>query len=495
MDVEQTNKQSLLAQHLSDWTEQAAKMYRSRHSFNYVNMDFHIPLLDINPESILQSEIRSVIDELEIMIHLTKQQREVFKRFRKNVERILESEAGRWVTDRTATVDGTAQQPGNKALTLPDLIRLFSSPPGSESSKPSKLSWFDLSASELAGAFQDRIDELEALKTSAISTAQSVADLLALKQQQAAVVQAYQGVKQAQETVFQGRAIIIFTIVTIVFLPLSFMSSIFAIPDAYFGSNGWTLADQFKLMFGVSAVFAVAVLVVAFSTFVRTLIWAAVRYSSIFLSVFTGCYRIWLDMRGNWSSERITHRVIRGVNHLEDGEIEKRKKRQASRRLQERLDAADKLEADTEGRVDESSNAKGSPRPRWLTMQFALSTMSRASNSASNPANGRQQPQQSTPSPVAPPAMTTGSAANKNAATIQLRSPSSSTASGSAGSSGARAPTLSGAGQSVGPSEMKTASSWAATTAQEMIALQAMPTAASRASMQPLRPTDAGQMV
>lgn len=41
---------------------------------------------------------------------------------------------------------------------------------------------------------------------------------MALKQQQASVAQAWQAVQQADETVKQGRAIMVFTLITIVFV-------------------------------------------------------------------------------------------------------------------------------------------------------------------------------------------------------------------------------------------------------------------------------------
>lgn len=43
-------------------------------------------------------------------------------------------------------------------------------------------------------------------------------DLLGLKQQQASVVQAYEAMKQGEETVRQGKAIMIFTVLTIIFV-------------------------------------------------------------------------------------------------------------------------------------------------------------------------------------------------------------------------------------------------------------------------------------
>lgn len=43
-------------------------------------------------------------------------------------------------------------------------------------------------------------------------------DLLGLKQQQAGIVQAYEAMKQGEETVRQGKAIMVFTVMTIVFV-------------------------------------------------------------------------------------------------------------------------------------------------------------------------------------------------------------------------------------------------------------------------------------
>jgi hypothetical protein len=45
-------------------------------------------------------------------------------------------------------------------------------------------------------------------------------DLLSLKQQQASIVEARETVKQAQETLRQGRAIMLFTVVTIIFVSI-----------------------------------------------------------------------------------------------------------------------------------------------------------------------------------------------------------------------------------------------------------------------------------
>lgn len=114
-----------------------------------------------------------------------------------------------------------------------------------------------------------------------------VNDLLSFKQQQASVVQAWESVRQAEESVSQGRAVMMFTIVTIVFvcfplphanrmvfantllpqLPLSFISSIFGMNNKEFTDEGpMTLRYELKLMC-TSFTFVPAAVLLPFSHF------------------------------------------------------------------------------------------------------------------------------------------------------------------------------------------------------------------------------------
>jgi Mg2+ and Co2+ transporter CorA len=77
-------------------------------------------------------------------------------------------------------------------------------------------------------------------------------DLLDLKQQQASIIEATYALKRADESVSQGRSIMLFTIITIIFLPLSFMTSVFGMNASDFstptGGNSMSLGKQFKLL-------------------------------------------------------------------------------------------------------------------------------------------------------------------------------------------------------------------------------------------------------
>ncbi|KAF7901773.1 uncharacterized protein EAF01_007072 [Botrytis porri] len=88
-------------------------------------------------------------------------------------------------------------------------------------------------------------------------TSQQLRDLLTLKQQQASIIEATASLDCANETVHQGRSIMIFTLITIVFLPFSFMGSLFGMPAVeYTGSTNSIMGirEQFELIFPISIV-------------------------------------------------------------------------------------------------------------------------------------------------------------------------------------------------------------------------------------------------
>ncbi|KAK8076229.1 hypothetical protein PG994_003501 [Apiospora phragmitis] len=156
--------------------------------------------------------------------------------------------------------------------------------------------WFMLKADELRELVDGRIAELCELRASAVSTADSVKDLLELKQQQAGVVQAWQAVNQASETIKQGRSIMMFTLVTIVFLPLSFMSSIFGMNNQEFSGGGWAIRNELRLMFPVSAAVIVISLFWAYSDWSRVFLWALYKRSTTWVVVKTRLFDFWLDI-------------------------------------------------------------------------------------------------------------------------------------------------------------------------------------------------------
>ncbi|KAK3370744.1 hypothetical protein B0T24DRAFT_299103 [Lasiosphaeria ovina] len=321
-----TNQHTISFQHVWHWTQKASHVYRSKSKF-VDSSQLHVPLLDIHPEGKLQREVKDIIDELDIMIHIHRKQREVIRRFCKHVEHILDPE-GQWK-------DGPWDQRHNEHMDLHRSNR-FHNDPGREhdrATKKDQLSWFRMQSQELLSEVDDRVDELEGLRKGAESTATSVNDLLSLKQQQASVVQAWESVNQAEEAVRQGRSIMMFTTITIIFLPLSFMTSFFGMNNIEFGSSGtdWTIAEQTKLMFPISFGIVLISVIVTFSSLLRAGVWSVYTYVATWLMVKLGLYRVWLTFSDEWHAQRLMQKTEEEVRKMKD-EIRKAKKIRRSER-------------------------------------------------------------------------------------------------------------------------------------------------------------------
>ncbi|KAK3320394.1 hypothetical protein B0T19DRAFT_386982 [Cercophora scortea] len=310
-----THRHAIAFQHVWYMAQRAFQLYRSK-SKNTDSSELSGLLLDIHAEGRLQQEVKDIIDELKIMLHICVTQREMIKRFCKHVEQICDPE-GRWRIGRGGGLPDDRDDQDDQTLRH----------------KRNQLQWFRVKSLELLSEVDDHIDELEGLKTSAEDMAQNANDLLVLKQQQASFVQAWESVKQAGESVRQGQAVMMFTVVTIIFLPLSFMSSIFGMNNIDFGSGSWTLNNQFKLMFPISVGIIVVSVVIAFSKYLRAVFWCAWRYLTTWLSVELGLYRAWLSLKGDWQAETLIYKTEREMERLKEG-VQRAKKARRERRLQ-----------------------------------------------------------------------------------------------------------------------------------------------------------------
>ncbi|KAH9904479.1 hypothetical protein F4778DRAFT_64649 [Xylariomycetidae sp. FL2044] len=270
------HKQTVAFARLWRWTESARKIYHSRRQSDTSGL--HVPLLDINPEGELEKEIKDIVEELGMMLYIKRIHRDVLKQFINHADHILDpsgslgAEHGRTKTSRNLAAKAEEQ------------------------GKSENYAWFKQNAEELTNKVNSRIEQLEELQSSAENTADNVKDLLELKQQQASVVQAWQSMRQSDEAMRQGRSIMMFTIVTIVFLPLSFLSSIFGMNvKGLTDSTDWTLSQVFKYIFPISFGVVVIATVLSLSTVVRSALWFAYLHVTNLLFVKTGCYKLYLD--------------------------------------------------------------------------------------------------------------------------------------------------------------------------------------------------------
>lgn len=130
-----------------------------------------MPLLDVHVEGKLQREIKDILDELDMMIHVYKQQREVMRRFCKHVEHILDPE-GRWKEGMIRDKPDDRAPPAPTTASAAAREREWEQEEQDE--RREQLYWFRIQARELLSDVDGRMDELAGLRKAAESSAQNV---------------------------------------------------------------------------------------------------------------------------------------------------------------------------------------------------------------------------------------------------------------------------------------------------------------------------------
>jgi Mg2+ and Co2+ transporter CorA len=132
------------------------------------------------------------------------------------------------------------------------------------------------------------LQKIQRLDRQAAYVYDSASRLLDLKQKHANPFEARLAREQAAEAARTGKMVMIFTIVTIIFLPISFITSFFTIEIAEFpraeGSNALQLSFVMKYIFGVGFAVSIPLIVVAFVAQNRSL-------------GFKAIYERWQDQR------------------------------------------------------------------------------------------------------------------------------------------------------------------------------------------------------
>ncbi|KAJ2900760.1 hypothetical protein MKZ38_002251 [Zalerion maritima] len=137
---------------------------------------------------------------------------------------------------------------------------------------PGEYVCFCRNADAVRSKMTTRIKVLEELKSTASSVQMAIRDTLGLKQQQDELTQAWRAEVQARENVTQSRSIMVFTVVSVIFLPLTWVTGIFGMNTMEFADgNRVTLSNQFAVMFPLSASVIIIAMVVAYSSQARRL--------------------------------------------------------------------------------------------------------------------------------------------------------------------------------------------------------------------------------
>ena len=280
-----TYKQTAAFDQFLTYTHLASKTYNAKKKTGDTAMEN--ALLNINPEGNLLKEVKDILDELHIMTRIQVQQQAVAQSFVGQIKQILQPKitgpADSWLDMLNgAGITDSEEAKARRRQTLQDAKRTVSR------------------ADALLKSIQDRIAELKTLEAAATNTSTAVSlyplapilpttdtsqlkDLLTLKQQQAGAIEAREAVKQATETLKQGRSIMLFTVVTIVFLPLGFCASVFGMNTAEFNGGLLTLHEEFYYMFPISIAIILTSFLLAFSSNqfllpLFSLAWACLSY-------------------------------------------------------------------------------------------------------------------------------------------------------------------------------------------------------------------------
>ncbi|KAK7914064.1 hypothetical protein PG985_011767 [Apiospora marii] len=298
------NRQQSLFKKFWKWaTEIEKKIQVDRNS-----ADVEVPL-DLFTEGMLIRELKDMIEELDIMIYTMRTQKEILRSYIANAERLLDpfnefrSNNQRIYLSRQRKRSGLSR---GKELSESEEDQR-------QAAQEDKFYTFRVHADECSAKLLARMETLEGLREAANAGVDSVKDLLELKGQQASLIQAWRSSVQSEETVNQGRVILVFTLVTIVFListsklPLSFMSSIFGMNNVEFDSGSWPIRDEIVYTVAVSVSVIAVSLGLAFNAWLRSGIWYVYKVVTTQLLVSTGLYGLWcrfgipaetLDTRG-----------------------------------------------------------------------------------------------------------------------------------------------------------------------------------------------------
>lgn len=348
------HKQSLAFNYFWQATHTASKAYNSREMEETVDM--HKDFLDINPEGKLFLEIQDILDELHIIARVKDQQEKVTKALIKQMAQIYPEFAR-----------------AKDTLADPESFQV--------------VDWTRQRADHLLESMQNQQLEIENMRLAAEHTSNALKELLSLKQQQASIVEAREAVKQAQETLKQGRSIMLFTIVTIIFLPLSFFSSIFGMNTLELNDSHWTFNEVFSYMFPISIATITVSLLLAFSTTMRAV------FSDLSILFNFGILSFIFNVGWTWVITQTpvytwwynAYRYIRRLKQEEkkiiammknNAKAKQREMEELKRRIKEAEDKTEEETAKNDGEFDdETDTRKGS----LLSTVIRLASMSQPS--------------------------------------------------------------------------------------------------------------------
>ncbi|PSS00996.1 hypothetical protein BD289DRAFT_423157 [Coniella lustricola] len=234
-----TDKESQLFSKFNKASEKAMAWlkYARRNNDEQYDEKFADDLLNIHSETMLLAEIKDIQDELNIIDEVLRLQSSVLEKLQLNIEQELRIEGSRKITD----------------LILKDIKNRYQ---------------------EQMRLITERHHDIERMCDQASGITMSLTNLLDLKQKHSNALEARFAREQAIIAAKQGQTIMVFTIVTIIFLPMSFIAAFFAINFEDWG-NRLTMSYVSKYMFGIGLAVSFIFVAAAFLVEDISSIWKA----------------------------------------------------------------------------------------------------------------------------------------------------------------------------------------------------------------------------
>ncbi|KAG9229786.1 hypothetical protein BJ875DRAFT_177511 [Amylocarpus encephaloides] len=335
--------------------------------------------LNINPEGELLKEVHDIIEELRMMARIYTQQLNIIEDFSGHLEKWHQEDEKKWpedMIDIILEIKNHLLKPANQPHSAEDPLgpqHNHSPTPkgdlvtnGVQNGHNTETDAKAISdntikfAKRVGNEIRLRRQELQNLEEHSTAVSDQLNHLLSLKQQHASIIEAKLALKRADESVTQGRSIMLFTIVTIIFLPLSFMTSVFGMNSSGFdapgGGNSMSLQHQFKLIFPISFGVIVVSISLAFSPWIRSIIAFVTHITFASLIEYTKVRHAWLwciRKRPRAPDKRIRHHtadalylnkqdIVRKIYSRKERAEAMRSKAEAMR-LDERRDGGDSM--------------------------------------------------------------------------------------------------------------------------------------------------------
>ncbi|CZR66422.1 uncharacterized protein PAC_16323 [Phialocephala subalpina] len=327
------NKQIIAYNHLWKCARNLAKDRKSQDAATIEALEKYI--LSINSEGELLKEIDDVKDELRMMMYFKERQQHVLEEFETHVKHILDQSLERLERKRQEQPKqvevGSTSRPGNQENNC--TYRQWSGKKESpwvitdESAK-----WSKANIEDRKKSLKGQMAELQGLHSSAEQTTAAIQHLLSLKQQQASLIQAREALEQSRETVRQGLSIMAFTIITVLFLPLSFRASIFGMNVTDFQNGLATLRHEMEIIFPTSLFITFVACILAFNKSTRASLYSITSYSYYWIITSTCLYSGWKSL--HLDSQSMYRRIGKAIGRMKNEAIQRnlRKKEAAKPR-------------------------------------------------------------------------------------------------------------------------------------------------------------------